>query len=64
MELLDFLLAVLAIAFTISKIIFSSTEKTLASNDLTQDKDDSFFLLRIHSTSQIRSLQLTGTFLS
>ena len=40
MELLGFLLAVLAIAFVIAKVIFSSKEKTLASNDLTKDKGD------------------------
>ena len=38
MELLGFVLAVLAIAFVIAKIIFSSKEKMLASNDLTKDK--------------------------
>ena len=64
MELLGFLLAVLAIAFINAKVIFSSKEKTLASNDLTKDKGDRFFLLRIRYTSLIRSLQLTGTFLS
>ena len=40
MELLGFLLAVLAIAFVIAKVIFSSKEKMLASNDLTKDKGD------------------------
>ena len=40
MELLGFLLAVLAIAFVIAKVIFSSKGKTLASNDLTKDKGD------------------------
>ena len=64
MELLGFLLAALAIAFAIAKVIFSGKEKTLASNDLTKDKGDRFFLLRIRSTSRIRSLQLTGTLLS
>ena len=40
MDLLVFLLAVLAIAFAIAKVIFSSKKKTLASNDLTKDKSD------------------------
>ena len=39
MELLGFVLAVLAIAFVIAKVIFSSKE-SLASNDLTKDKGD------------------------
>ena len=40
MELLGFLLAVLAIAFVIAKVFFSSKEKALASNYLTKDKGD------------------------
>ena len=40
MELLGFLLAAIAIAFVIAKVIFSSKEKTLAFNDLTKDKGD------------------------
>ena len=40
MDILGFLLAVLAIAFVIEKVISSSKEKTLASNDLTKDKGD------------------------
>ena len=64
MELFCFLLAVLALALAIAKVIFGSKGKTLASNDLTKDKGDRFFLLRIRSTSRIRSLQLTDTFLS
>ena len=40
MERLGFLLAILAIAFVIAKVIFSNKEKTLASNDLTKDKGD------------------------
>ena len=40
MELLGFLLAVLAIAFVIAKVIFSGKDKTLASNDLKKDKGD------------------------
>ena len=64
MEHLGFLLDVLAIAFVIEKVIFSSNDKTLGSNDLTKDKGDRFFLLRIRSTSRIRSFQTTGTCLS
>ena len=40
MELLGFLLAVLAIAFVIAKVIFSSKAKKPASTELPQDKDD------------------------
>ena len=40
MDLLVFLLAVLAIAFAIAKVIFGSKEKMLASSDLTKDKGD------------------------
>ena len=40
MELPGCLLDVLAITFVIAEVIFSSKEKTLASNDLTKDKVD------------------------
>ena len=40
MELLSFLLAILAISFAIAKVIFSSKEKMLASNNLTKDRGD------------------------
>ena len=38
MELVGFLLGAIAIAFVIAKVIFSSKAKTLASNELTEDK--------------------------
>ena len=43
MELLGFLLAAIAIAFVIAKVIFSSKAKTTASTDPPEDKgnDDS-----------------------
>ncbi|MEC7738076.1 MAG: hypothetical protein VYE46_04270 [Cyanobacteriota bacterium] len=40
MELLGFLLAAIAIAFVIAKLIFSSKAKTPASAELQQNKDD------------------------
>ena len=40
MELLGFLLAAIAIAFVIAKLIFSSKAKTLASTDPPEDKGD------------------------
>ena len=40
MELLGFLLAAIAIAFVIAKVIFSSKAKKPASTELPQDKDD------------------------
>ena len=40
MELLGFLLAAIAIAFVIAKLIFSSKAKTLASTDPPVDKGD------------------------
>ena len=40
MGLLGFLLAILAIAFAITKVVFRNKEKTLASNYLTKDKCD------------------------
>ena len=40
MELLGFLLAVLAIAFVIAKVIFNSKAKTPTSTELPEDKSD------------------------
>ena len=40
MEIVGFLLGVIAIAFVISKVIFSSKAKTPASTELPEEKSD------------------------
>ena len=40
MELLGFVLSVIALAFVIAKVIFSSKAKTPASTELPEDKSD------------------------